>query len=137
MNEKNQDIRWKQRFGSYKKAFAQLTKFIEKNELSELENQGLIKAFEYTFELAWNTLKDFMEYQGHTDIFGSRDTIRKAFQLNLIKDGEQWMDMLMSRNKTSHTYNEKTAQEICDAVKNAYFPLFKKLKDRLEPLLKN
>lgn len=102
------DIRWEQRFSNYKKAYAQLQKFLEKAELSELEKQGLIKAFEYTYELAWNSLKDFLEYNGQNDIFGSRDTIRKAFQLNLIEDGDKWMEMLQSRNKTSHTYNEET-----------------------------
>lgn len=71
-----------------------MRKFIDKGELSELEEQGLVKAFEYTYELAWTTLKDFLEYRGQTDIYGSRDAIRKAFQLNLIDDGESWMDML-------------------------------------------
>ena len=81
--------------------------------LSELEEQGLIKAFEYTYELAWNTLKDFFEYQGQTNIYGSRDTIRKVFELGLIDNGESWMAMLKSRNKTSYIYNEETTQEMC------------------------
>lgn len=135
--QNSKDIRWQQRFSNYKKALNQLRKFIEKNELSELselEQQGLVKAFEYTFELAWNTLKDFMEYQGQTDIFGSRDTVRKSFQLGLIEEGETWMDMIASRNKTSHTYNEETAQEISRAVINNYYPLFIKLDARLENL---
>lgn len=130
----DQDIRWKQRFQNYKKALHQLGKFVAQKELSELENQGLVKAFEYTFELAWNTMKDFLEYQGQTDIFGSRDTIRRAFQLNLIEDGEEWMDMIKSRNLTSHTYNEETALEICQAVIKVYSPLFMKLKHRLDNL---
>lgn len=134
MSLTDQDIRWKQRFQNYKKALHQLGKFVAQKELSELENQGLVKAFEYTFELAWNTLKDFLEYQGQTDIFGSRDTIRMAFQLNLIEDGEEWMDMIKSRNLTSHTYNEETAREICQAVIKVYSPLFMKLKHRLDNL---
>lgn len=129
-----QDIRWEQRFSNYKKALAQLQKFIDKGELSELEKQGLIKAFEYTYELAWNTLKDFLEYHGQTEIFGSRDAIRKAFQLNLIDDGENWMDMLKSRNQTSHTYNEDTAVEISEAIINVYYSLFKHLETKLEHL---
>ena len=110
------DIRWQQRFKNYQKALARLRKFISKGELSELEEQGLIKAFEYTYELAWTTLKDFLEYQGHAGIYGSRDAIRKAFELNLVHDGQGWMDMLESRNKTSHTYNEEIAREICQFI---------------------
>ncbi len=130
----SQDIRWEHRFSKYQKALAQLQKFIDKGELSELEKQGLIKAFEYTYELAWNSLKDFLEYRGQTDIFGSRDTFRKAFQLNLIDDGENWMDMLKSRNKTSHTYNEETAEEISETIVNVYFLLFKQLESKLDSL---
>jgi len=134
MIAENKDIRWKQRFANYQKALSQLQKFINKGELSELEEQGLVKAFEYTYELAWTTLKDFLEYRGQTDIYGSRDAIRKAFQLSLIDDGESWMDMLKSRNKTSHTYNKETAEEICQAVKDEYFSLFQQLETRLERL---
>ena len=134
MISENKDIRWEQRFVNYKKALSQLQKFINKGELSELEEQGLVKAFEYTYELAWTTLKDFLEYRGQTDIYGSRDAIRKAFQLNLIDDGESWMDMLKSRNKTSHTYNEETAKEICQAVVEVYYSLFTQLKAKLESL---
>ena len=81
------DIRWEQRFSNYQKALAQLQKFIDKGALSKLEEQGLIKAFEYTYELAWNTLKDFLEYQGQTNIYGSRDAIRNAFELRKIIAG--------------------------------------------------
>lgn len=129
------DIRWHQRFANYKKAFARLKQFIDKGALSELEAQGLIKAFEYTFELAWNTLKDFLEFKGQTDLYGSRDATRKAFELGLIQQGEKWMDMLQSRNLTSHTYNEETAREICEAVTEIYFSLFKQLKEKMETLV--
>jgi len=129
-----QDIRWEQRFNNYKKAFTQLEKFIDKGELSELEMQGLVKAFEYTYELAWTTMKDFLEYRGQVDIYGSRDAIRMAFQLGLVADGGLWMDMLNSRNKTSHTYNEETAQEICRAVTEEYFPAFYQLIKKLDSI---
>ena len=128
------DIRWEQRLANYHKALAQLQKFIDKGTLSELEKQGLIKAFEYTYELAWNTIKDFLEYQGQTDIYGSRDALRKAFELGLIDDGEGWMDMLKRRNATSHTYNEETAEEICTAVVNVYYQLFRQLITKFEGL---
>lgn len=101
----DKDIRWKQRFSNYQKALAQLQKFIDKGDRSELEKQGLIKAFECTYELAWNTLKDFLTYRGQTDIYGSRDATRKAFTSGLINDGNGWMDMFQNRNRTSNTYN--------------------------------
>lgn len=124
------DIRWRQRFANYQKALGQLRKFIEKNEasgLNELEEQGLIKAFEYTYELGWNMLKDFLEYQGRTGLAGSRDTIREAFKVGLIGDGEGWMQMLQNRNRTSHTYNEATADAITDAILHGHFALFEAL----------
>lgn len=129
--EKGLDIRWQQRFANFQKALSQLQKFIDKGELSELERQGLIKAFEYTYELAWTTLKDFLEYRGQADIYGSRDAIRKAFELGIIADGDGWMDMLVSRNKTSHTYNDETAEEIGQAVTGIYFYLFRDLQAKL------
>ncbi|AJF06592.1 nucleotidyltransferase substrate binding protein [Geoalkalibacter subterraneus] len=129
-----QDVRWQQRLNNLKKAFAQLEKFIVKGDLSELEMQGLVKAFEYTYELAWTTMKDFLEFRGQTGIYGSRDAIRKAFQLALVEDGNLWMDMLQSRNKTSHTYNEETAREICQAVTEDYYPAFAQLIDKLDGL---
>jgi len=137
MNSDKKDIRWEQRFSNYLKALSQLQKFIDKGELSELEKQGIIQSFEYTYELAWNVMKDFLEYKGQTDIFGSRDAIRKAFQLNMIDDGEGWMEMYKSRTKTSHTYNEETADEIYNAIINFYFNLFLKFKDKMKNYLKN
>lgn len=134
MNENDQDKRWKQRLSNFQKAYSQLKKFIVKDSLSELEIQGLVKAFEYTNELSWNTMRDYLLYQGFTDIAGSRDTIREAFSSELIYDGEGWMDMLKSRNQTSHIYNEKVAQEISDLIKRKYFDLFKKLLDKMETL---
>ncbi len=129
-----QDIRWIQRLNHFTKALSQLTKFIEKGELNELEKQGLIQAFEYTYELAWNTLKDYLEAQGETDIHGSRDTFRLAFRRGLIEDGDTWMDMLKSRTLTTHTYNEEIAEQIATAVTHRYFPEFVRLQATLESL---
>jgi len=133
----NKDIRWKQRFSNFNKALIQLQKFIDKGDLSELEAQGLVKAFEYTYELAWNTIKDFLEFSGQSDIYGSRDAIRKGFQLGLITDGDGWMDMLKSRNQTSHTYNEDTARQINNAVVTRYYDLFIRLRTKFEQLIAN
>jgi nucleotidyltransferase substrate binding protein (TIGR01987 family) len=130
-----QDIRWQQRFSNFKKALSQLKKFIEKGELSELEEQGLIKTFEYTYELAWNTMKDFLLFKGQTEIYGSRDAVRKAFQLDLIKDGEAWMDMLKKRNLTTHTYNRDTAEEVVNAVVQSYYPLFLAFESKMNTMM--
>ena len=126
-----QDIRWIQRFNHYTKALGQLKKFIQKGKLNELEEQGLIQAFEYTYELVWNTLKDYFESQGETEIHGSRDAFRLAFQRGLIEDGETWMDMVRSRTLTSHTYNEEIAKQISTAVSQQYFQQFVKLHEKL------
>ena len=131
------DIRWEQRFSNFQKALSQLKKFINKGDLSELEKQGLIKSFEYTYELAWNTIKDFLEYQGTNDIIGSRDSFREAFRVGIITNAETWMDMLKSRNKTSHTYNTEIADEICNSIIDTYFTLFLLLEDKMKQYQKN
>lgn len=129
-----QDVRWIQRLNHFAKALSQLTKFIQKRELNELEEQGLIQAFEYTYELAWNTLKDYFEAQGETGIHGSRDAIRLAFRRGLIEDGETWMAMVKDRTLTPHTYNGETARKIAQAVFERYYPEFVKLSDLLQSL---
>ena len=129
-----QDIRWIQRFNNFSKALGQLRKFIEKGALNELEKQGLIQAFEYTYELAWNTIKDYFEDQGETNIHGSRDAFRLAFQRGLIEDGETWMDMIRSRSLTSHTYNEDIAEKIAADITNRYFPEFMGLQSKMNSL---
>ena len=133
----HKDIRWQQRFANYRKALSKLAEAVslsKQRELSDLEKQGLIQAFEYTHELAWNTLKDFLEHSGQSDIYGSKDATRKAFRLGLINDGDGWMDMILSRNKTSHTYNEATANEITASIINTYYDLFARLEEKLQSL---
>jgi nucleotidyltransferase substrate binding protein (TIGR01987 family) len=128
------DTRWKQRFYNYQKALVQLTKFIEKGELSELEEQGIIKAFEYTYELAWNVIKDYYQEQGEVSIQGSRDALRLAFQRGLIADGDNWMKMIKSRIASVHTYNLEVAQQINQDIHDIYFQLFIELKEKMESL---
>ena len=129
----NKDIRWLQRFTNFKKALSQLHRFIDKaNELSELEKQGLIKSFEYTYELGWNTMKDFYAEQGETNLPGSRDTIRLAFRRGLITDGEGWMQVLRDRNETVHTYEEKIAEKIVSAIISNHYTLFVYFKDAMD-----
>ena len=129
-----QDIRWLQRFSNFRKAFNQLDSAVqlsEERELSDLEKQGLIQAFEYTYELSWNMIRDYFRWQGNTGITGSRDAIREAFANGLIEDGDGWMRMLKDRNRTSHTYNEETAQEILKNILQLYHPLFGALQTRM------
>lgn len=128
------DARWIQRFKHFSKALGQLTKFVEKGSLNEFEQQGLIQSFEYTYELAWNTMKDYFEAQGETNVHGSRDAFRLAFKRGLVEDGETWMDMVTSRILTSHTYNEDIAEKIAAMIVNRYFPVFVTLQTRLNSL---
>ena len=127
----NKDIRWHQRLSHYQKALQQLQKFMDVIELNELEEQGLIQAFEYTHELAWKTIKDFLNYQGNQNIYGSKDTVREAFNLGIISKGEVWMNMIESRNQSSHTYNEDVAKEIVQNIKEFYFNEFLTLEQKL------
>jgi len=127
-----QDIRWKQRFANYDKAIMQLQKFIKKKKLNELEEQGLIQAFEYTYELAWNVMRDFFEFQGDDTAKGSRDAIRLAFNRGLLVDGKIWMDMIESRIKSSHTYNEAIVKEIKTKIIDNYITAFIQFRDTMQ-----
>ncbi len=122
------------RLQNFEKAFSQLEKAVNTPDLNELERQGLIKAFEFTYELAWTTLKDYLIDMGYTELMGSKDTLRQAFQLGIISDGETWMEMVKSRNLTSYTYNQDTAESIEEDVITTYYPLIKQLLIKLENL---
>ena len=134
----NQDIRWQQRFTNYKKVLVQLQSAVELSEqraLSNLEKQGVIQAFEFTHELGWNVLKDYLQDQGDQNIKGSKDATREAFKVELIADGEQWMAMMQSRNVSSHAYDEHTAEQLVSAIIKQYFPLFVVLQTEMEKYL--
>jgi nucleotidyltransferase substrate binding protein (TIGR01987 family) len=129
------DIRWQQRFGNYRRALARLKDAVELSQqrsLSDLERQGLIQAYEFTHELSWKTLRDFLVSRGVSDLFGSRDTTREAFAQGLISDGEAWMEMIRHRNLSTHTYDEATVQEIVAAVVSTYLGAFIVLEARLQ-----
>jgi len=146
----NQEVRWVQRFNNYKKAFLKFEKAILKiteeytiradgtihddEFLDDIIKEGLIQRFEYTHELAWNVLKDFFEHAGNPNIFGSKDATREAFEAGLILNGEVWMDMIKSRNKTSHAYNEATADEIFLKIMNQYYKEFFSFKEKMDGL---
>jgi len=132
------DIRWIQRFNNFKRSLKQLSDamvLMEERELSDLEKQGVIQAFEYNYELAWNVLKDFYEYQGDQGIQGSRDAIRTAFKRGLIINGDVWMDMIKSRALTSHTYKEEVTKEILNDIVNLYYQEFVSLQEKLLTLV--
>ncbi len=135
----NPDVRWRQRLQSFGLAFARLSAAADlarQRALTELEQQGLIQAFEFTHELAWNTLKDFLEARGANGLYGSRDVTREAFAKGLIADGDEWMAMIAARNRSSHTYNEKTANEIAAAILASFVPRFATLLAKLQELAK-
>ncbi|MBR4154555.1 MAG: nucleotidyltransferase substrate binding protein [Paludibacteraceae bacterium] len=125
-----EDIRWQQRFSNYQKALARLTEAV--NVLNECDNvgseqdllkEGLIQRFEYTHELAWKVMKDYLEYQGYVDIRGSRDAIRKSLELDILSD-RRWMATIEARNLTSHNYDDETADNIYHEIMEIYYPLF-------------
>jgi len=131
----SQDVRWIQRFKHFEQAYAQLEKAVElskKRPLSELEEQGIIQAFEFTHELAWNVLKDFLEEQGVRGLYGSKDSSREAFKRGLIENGDTWMGMIQSRNLTSHTYNRNIAQKIVQTILENYYMEFGRLLSGLK-----
>lgn len=148
-----EDIRWQPRFSNYKKAFSKLEEAVETIRtdypidengiinpnafLDDIIKEGVIQRFEYTHELAWNVMKDFLEAAGNANIFGSKDATREAFASGLIEKGEVWMDMIGSRNKTSHTYNEATADAIFLKIVNDYTPEFSVFKMRMEEIQSN
>ncbi len=127
------DIRWKQRFDNFQRALHQLTLAIQLQEqrpLSDLEQQGLIQGFEFTHELGWNVLKDYLEMEGIQGLVGSRSTAREAFKRGLVRDGEVWMDMIDKRNLSSHTYNQTVASTVAAAIVDRYYQAFLELQQR-------
>ncbi len=126
------EIRWVQRFSNYKKAFSQLEYIIQKPSLNEIEEQGLIKAFEYTYELGWKVLQDLLKERGYVDVNGPIPVIQQSFQDGYVTNERAWMEMLKNRNLTTHTYDELTAKDVVEEIRNTYYQLFVELKNRLE-----
>ena len=111
------------------------TTLARQRPLSELEQQGLIKAFEFTHELAWNVLKDYLEAEGIVGIIGSRGAAREAFQKGLVEDGETWMEMIKARNSSSHTYDCAVAQSIAKDVLNRFEPALAALEGKFQSIV--
>lgn len=128
-------IRWKQRFQNFEKSLDLLTEALNIKEPDIIQKAGLIQFFEMTFELAWNTIKDYLQEEGFTEIDTPRAAIKKAFEVNLIKDGHLWLNLIQDRNLTSHTYNEKTANAVLKLIQEKYFNLLKLLHESLKQKL--
>jgi nucleotidyltransferase substrate binding protein (TIGR01987 family) len=127
--------RWIQRFDNYVSVLQHLEDFVaikESRSLSVAEEFAVIKAFELTFELAWNVLKDFLTEKGHSEMYGSRDVIRNALRVDLIENGEVWFEMIKSRNSATHAYDEAKAEKISFDVSNEYIAEFRKFKVQFE-----
>ena len=137
-----QNIRWQQRFSNYRKALVKLNQAVvllsEQIEreavIDELLQEGLIQRFEYTHELAWKVMKDYAEYQGYTDVRGSRDAIRKALEMGLIDD-RRWMETIEDRNLTVHNYDNEIASEIYENIMTVYAPLFVAFEGKMQSLI--
>lgn len=137
MTQFDSDVRWHQRLNNFTLALSRLADAVAlagERPLSPLEQQGLIQAFEFTHELAWNVLKDCFFWQGNSAITGSRDATREAYSKGLLDDGEAWMAMIKSRNLSSHTYNQNVADAIADAVVSQYYPLMRAFEQRMRAL---
>jgi nucleotidyltransferase substrate binding protein (TIGR01987 family) len=130
MNENNKDIRWRQRFENFKKSFLQLKISLDILKPSKTEKAGQIQLFEVTFELGWKTLKDYLEAGGFI-VKTPRDVIKKAFEIEMIADGEVWLRALEDRNKTSHIYDENEVEKITKKIKMDYFPAIFELQKLL------
>ena len=134
----NQDIRWKQRFEHFSNAFKQLKnakQLSTTRDFTELELQGVIQAFEVSQELSWKVMKDFLEEQEKTDLFGSKNAVKEAFNVGLIANGEVWFDMIKSRNLTSHIYDHSEIVAILDVILNVYFAAFIDFEDKMKSYL--
>lgn len=131
------DVRWHQRLANYSRALGQLQKAValrQTRELSELEQQGLIQAFEFTHELAWKVMKDYLRSLGMDALIASRDSTRAAFAAELILDGEAWMDMILSRNLSSHTYNLDIALSLVSKIATKYAPLLLAFEQKMREI---
>lgn len=129
--------RWEQRLDSYHKALARLAEIVgasKKRALNEFERDGLVQRFEFTHELSWKLMKAYAEYQGFDGIGGSRDATRKAFEMSLISDGQSWMDMIKSRNETSHNYDVSMADDVVDSIINRFYPLLADFYQKMNSL---
>jgi len=130
-----EDVRWRQRFQNFKKALVTMNKAMEiaaTRKLTDLEKQGVIQGFEFTFELAWNVMKDYLEEQGIQGLIGSKNTVRQAFSIGLIEDGQIWIDMIESRNISSHSYDEEIAEKLFEKITGTFYKCFASFSEKMD-----
>lgn len=122
--------RWIQRFESFKRAYALLTRILDQGELSEVERMGSIQSFEITFELAWKTMSDRLKHEGINDVATPRQVIRQAFRAGVIDDGQVWIDMLDDRNKMSHRYDLEDFEDAENNIRRSYRSVLAEFRSR-------
>lgn len=124
--------RWIQRKEDLKNATTRLQEALQKENVTDIVIDGVLHRFEFTFELAWKTMKDYLEYMGIMEKTGSpREVIKNAFQYNLIQNGDEWIEMMLSRNTLSHIYDEEESRKIYNKIKDKYVKLLEDLVERM------
>ena len=133
----NNELRWKQRFQNFEKAYLLFDEAmqLDRATLSQLEKEGIIQRFEVLIELAWKTLKDYLENEGYDQVKNGKHAIRVAFQDEIITDAENWMETLKKRNLTSHTYNEDILEQTLIFLADIFYPLVRDLYFNLKKSL--
>lgn len=126
----NNDIRWKQRFQNFENAYSTFVRMVDRHEKTpddEAVQMALVQSFEFTFEMSWNVMKDYLENEGYNEVGNSKQAVRVAFQAGLITSPEEWMDAIRMRNLSSHTYNQQILQETVAFIAQIFFPLVRDL----------
>jgi nucleotidyltransferase substrate binding protein (TIGR01987 family) len=126
----NNDIRWKQRFQNFENAYSAFVRMVDRHEKTpddEAVQMALLQSFEFTFEMSWNVMKDYLENEGYNEVGNSKQAVRVAFQAGLIVSAEEWMDAIRMRNLSSHTYNQQILQETVAFIAQIFFPLVRDL----------
>ena len=138
--EQQADIRWIQRYTNFHRACQRLLEVTEADrfleDLSELEQEGLVQRFEYTFELAWKVLQDLLTFKGYEFMAGPNGTLKMAFEDGLTADHDAWRQMMKARNKLTHVYDEEEVRVVLGLIFHDYAPILKKLDETLDSLTK-
>jgi len=133
----DEDIRWKQRFQNYKKAFATLKSAVElaeSRELTDLEKLGMIRCFDFAFKLAWNVMKDYLEWKGVAGIKGANGAVRQALNNSVIEEKSVWMGMVKDRSLAIYSYDESVVKELAAAIVDSYYYELNAFKDKMDGL---
>ena len=131
----NKDIHWPHRFQNFTKSMLHLESALQISNPDIVQKAGIIQFFEMSFELAWNMVKDYLEEQGFIDVKSPKSALKKAFEMGLIENGHDWMDLLLDRNQTMYAYEDKKATELVLLIQQKYQPILKILqKDLVQKL---